>query len=588
MFVCSSHSYTVALLRGLGVIAVGACLAMAQPAWANNVAVVVGNSDYKEATLTDLQFADEDARLFAQTLVRFLGYRKEDVRVLTSHPQDGEQEATAANISKAIGDMAQKQADPTQSTFLFFASAHGVETAEGAMLAARDFDPKQALAGAQKELTAQNLTKRLSGLKSGLVVAMLDICRKDGMIRAEQESRRGFVLPQGKAQRVATLFSSSEGPSFESSELKHGYFTYYVCQGLSERKSENGGLPIVGALDETVSGVTLKSLHSYVRWNLLEKTRNLSGAGGMQIETKYQGRNKEFTASIPLSSVLGGQLPELVCGEAVKQGTLAKYQMGTYRTDISLNDRYAVLRNDGIDLYEAKEYEQAGFQFGRAFRVKEDGWAAHAAGDCYSKAGNLTKAESWWDKAIQTDPNLHTAIFNLGLLLSNQGRWMEAESRWRKFVSVAPNDAEANNNLGVVLHNQEKFTEASNCFLKAIEIDPEFSDAMTNLGASYEKQDKLKDAKEWWDRAIKVNPKCAAAMNNLGILFENEGEVKEAESWYRKAIEANNDVGLYHGNLADLLFDTNRKDEALVEAKKAQKLGLKDHPIFELLGLNKP
>jgi hypothetical protein len=39
-------------------------------AHANDVAVVVGVADYADRTIPDLQFADDDARLFAKTLTR--------------------------------------------------------------------------------------------------------------------------------------------------------------------------------------------------------------------------------------------------------------------------------------------------------------------------------------------------------------------------------------------------------------------------------------------------------------------------------------------------------------------------------------
>src|SRR5690242_5306488 len=79
-------------------------LTFPKPALANDVAVIVGVSDYTDPTITDLKFADEDARLFAKTLVSYMGFRKKDVVVLTSKPDPakGELLASAQNITASL------------------------------------------------------------------------------------------------------------------------------------------------------------------------------------------------------------------------------------------------------------------------------------------------------------------------------------------------------------------------------------------------------------------------------------------------------------------------------------------------------
>lgn len=614
-----SHIFQVHLFAyGLGIVAV--CLMLASSARANNVAVVVGCNG------NGLQFADADARLMAKTLVQFAGYRKEDVCILTSKPQDNEREATAENISKAIGEMANRQADSTTSTFLFFASTHGVETKEHVpMIAAKDYDQNQPPTGAQAELTAQKLTQRLAGLKSGLVVAMFDICRKDGILRSDDERRKEFVLPKGAAGKVATIFSSSEGPSFECADDKqaangHGYFTFYICQGLSARKSEKDVLPIVGGLDERVSGVTVKSLHEYVRWNLLEQTKDLVGAGGAREE---RGQNGEDGKAVALAVTgLGGQLPELKCEAIAEQGLLARYAKGTCRAERSPDDKYADLRDDALDLYEAKEYERAGFQFERAFRVRREAWAAHVAGLCYDEAGKPKQAEEQYRNALTADPKYAKAMNNLAVLFNNQGKIKESEEQYRNAIVANPKYVLAMTNLGLLLYNQGKMKEAEEYFRNAISLDAKYVVAMFNMGNLLRDQGKVKEAEEQYRNALAVNPKYVVAMHNLGLLLANQGKVKEAEEQYRNAIAADAnyagamfnlglllgnqgkmkeaeeqfrrairlklDDGLYHASLSLLLFLTNRRGEALTEAKQAQQLGVKQHPVFEKLGLKTP
>lgn len=556
------------------------CLMGTLSARANNVAVVVGTSDYRSADVPDLRFADDDARLMAKTLTTFMGYKKEFVRVLTSKPQDGEQEATAANISKAIGEMAQKQADAAQSTFLFFASAHGIETEKGAMLAAKDFNSKQPLENGHDGLTASALTKRLGSLKSGLVVAMFDICRKDGLIRSRKEKpiKQAFVLSQGNARRAATLFSSSEGMSFESEELKHGYFTYYLCQGLSARKTEKDALLIVGALDEAESVVTLTSLHSYVSENVLEKTRNLSGAGGTRTTAGRQTDERAGTVGVP--SDLGGQLPELVCGETTKQYVLARYAKGKYTGEVSTENEFKTLRKRGLNAYYSQKYAKAADYFSDAFDVKQVGGVAYAAGDCYYRANQFADAERWWQETLRVEPKASLAMYCLGVLSNEQGKPKEAARWWRKAIETHPQYAEAMYNLGVFLMKQGKNGEAEQWYRKTIVADPKFTFAINNLGILLDEQGKVEEAEQWYRKILVIDPKNANAMTNMGQLASHLNRQAEEEAWYRKALEADPKFLQAMLNLGNLFFRQDKLDEAerlyhqvlAIEAKNAYAL----------------
>ena len=556
-------------------------LLFASPVRANNVAVLVGNSDYSDSGVRDLQFADDDARLLAKTLIQSLHYRKEDVCILTSHPraEDGERESTAKNVSDAITLMANRQADLPQSTFLFFASAHGVETAQGAMLAVKDYNPAQPLVGEQAELTAKKLTQRLSGLKSGLVVALFDICRKDGLLRPAEETQRSFTLPEGKSGRLATFFSSVEGPSFECTEASrpeagHGYFTYYVCQGLTMRQTKENTLPVVGALDEEASAVTLQSLKVYVRWNLLEATRNLPGAGavygGGETTGKSQdGRRGKTVSTGATKSGLGGQLPDLVCYAGVEESSLIRYERGTCLPEISLSDQYAVLRNIGLNLYQEKSYAEAATFFSRAFQLKRNSWAAYIAGLSYHFAGKDGEAEIQYRAAIAADPKVANAIFSLGTIFESQGKFTEAEIQYRAAIAADPKNADVMFILGLMLDNQAKAGEAEIQYRAAIAADPKHSFARYHLGHILADQGEFTEAEIQYRAAIAANPKFANAVFDLGKLLTDQGKLVEAEVLYHAAIAADPKNADAMANLGKLLADQGKASEAEVQYRAA-------------------
>jgi tetratricopeptide (TPR) repeat protein len=76
--------------------------------------------------------------------------------------------------------------------------------------------------------------------------------------------------------------------------------------------------------------------------------------------------------------------------------------------------------------------------------------------------------------------------------------------------------------------------------------------------------------------------------NNRGNDRFKEEKWKEAEAEYREAVRLDSTSGVFRANLAGALLEQNRREEASAEAREAQRLGCKDHPIYRRLGLTGP
>lgn len=83
---------------------------------------------------------------------------------------------------------------------------------------------------------------------------------------------------------------------------------------------------------------------------------------------------------------------------------------------------------------------------------------------------------------------------------------------------------------------------------------------------------KLSEAAAAFEEAIKLHPKEPITFVNKGNLFLQQSNLKEAEKMYRHAIELDS-VNVYaHYNLALLLSELGRQEEADVEMRKAEAL----------------
>jgi tetratricopeptide (TPR) repeat protein len=97
-------------------------------------------------------------------------------------------------------------------------------------------------------------------------------------------------------------------------------------------------------------------------------------------------------------------------------------------------------------------------------------------GDFHDSRGDLARAASWYQRAIDAAPNHASGYIFLGGVLARQGRLREAEKVLRRATETSDEGCldEAFLNLALVLRAQERFDEAADCLREAIRIDPEY------------------------------------------------------------------------------------------------------------------
>lgn len=96
--------------------------------------------------------------------------------------------------------------------------------------------------------------------------------------------------------------------------------------------------------------------------------------------------------------------------------------------------------------------------------------------------------------------------------------------------------AEEHNDLGVIYLKQKKYGLAEKEFLKAIKKEPQWDVPYYNLGNNYYFEGDLKRSEEYFRKAIKLNDKNTDAMNNLAHLLSEQCRKEEALEWIKKAI----------------------------------------------------
>lgn len=212
-------------------------------------AVVIGVERTRQG-LPRADYAAKDARVFAEYLVKTLGYREQDVVLLL------DERANRSDLAKYLEDWLPKRVPPGGTAVVFF-SGHGApDPARGkAYLVPYDGDP------AFLEKTAYpmaKLTEDLAKLQGRKAIVLVDACfsgagRRSALPKGARPlvTRLEPVAPVGEVAVLSAAAADQIGGAYD--EKGHGLFTYFVLSALRDAASA-GRVPTVSDLFDSVGG----------------------------------------------------------------------------------------------------------------------------------------------------------------------------------------------------------------------------------------------------------------------------------------------------------------------------------------------
>ncbi|WP_144107049.1 tetratricopeptide repeat protein [Paraburkholderia sp. BCC1886] len=175
--------------------------------------------------------------------------------------------------------------------------------------------------------------------------------------------------------------------------------------------------------------------------------------------------------------------------------------------------------------------------------------------------GRLDDAQSYWRRAIETNPAFVDAYLNLGKLLKGLDRLPDLEQLYRQLLAVHPDFADAHNHLGSALQDQGRPAEAEASYRRAATLSPERAEFHYNLGVVLRPLGRWDEAAEAYRRAVATSPDFVIAHSNLGNVLKELGRLPEAETAYRQALAIRPGYPVAKFALALLLISVGRFDE---------------------------
>ncbi|WP_338378608.1 tetratricopeptide repeat protein [uncultured Flavobacterium sp.] len=579
-------------------------------------ALVIGISDYISKDLT-LNYADNDAYMFKDYLSQIEKVTDENISFLAN------EEATGMRISQELKNI-YSNSNSGDIVYIYFAGHGDVIDDFGdkvGYLLAADANSHQEYNGVGGVLPLAYLNEKVipklteKGVKVFLV---LDACRS------------GFIYKEGTQKNMGAIQAMFEnsikflscGPnelSYESNELKHGYFTYYLVKALAGNADKNSDNnlqynEIDDYLYNNVNNIVSKkhkqnqipivrtentrAVYKAVTQN--EKTIVFTDVSKDKINKEVKARGsikaknespeiakitKEFTEALNRKDYYGKSLSALEHIKAAKENKNIPTALIT-KMEAKLVDKLAsnaqTLINDYIDgtkelplasefLKQAKNLEiclelmdEEDYLYSRikASKLLLESYAVIKSKNYFGYA----KAKSKLKEALNIEPKaayIHNAI---GLIYNLEQKTDSAHYHFNEAKNLIKTWSAPINNLSDNLVLQNRYEEAKQ--LIGVSLGMNGSDASTfaKLGEIYENEGKYHLAEEQYKKAIVINPENTYLLQKISTLYKNKGNVIESQKWFDKAIKSDSLSTIFNYGLLKYINEQN------IDKKRAENM----------------
>jgi tetratricopeptide (TPR) repeat protein len=180
-------------------------------------------------------------------------------------------------------------------------------------------------------------------------------------------------------------------------------------------------------------------------------------------------------------------------------------------------------------------------------------WVAYDLAELHALDGDWERAASYAERATVIRPGEAAAWNVLGHLRLEACRLLadpdarrslaeEARDALSAAVQLDPKLAEAHYNLGLVRYVLGEPRAASRSWLRAVALKGDFAEALNSLGHLSAREGKLDEAISFYEKAIAARPGYGPAHNNLAVAYYRDGRHAQAYEHMAKAEAAGHAV----------------------------------------------
>jgi tetratricopeptide (TPR) repeat protein len=143
--------------------------------------------------------------------------------------------------------------------------------------------------------------------------------------------------------------------------------------------------------------------------------------------------------------------------------------------------------------------------------------------------------------------------------------WRDERTIYEATLRFAPDSARVHTNLGRVYWTAGERAAARQQFARAIALRPDdwqTADAYTFQGIMYTQDNRPQEALAEFERAVALNPRSSALYVNLAIVLQDLGRIDEARRALGHVLEIDPRSAIAHSNLGNLDFNAGDLEQA--------------------------
>lgn len=189
-----------------------------------------------------------------------------------------------------------------------------------------------------------------------------------------------------------------------------------------------------------------------------------------------------------------------------------------------------------------------------------------------SKGAPTEVVASYFQRALQEDPNFWEARYNLGVIYYNFRLYDSAFEQFETVISQNPRFFKAYYGKGVIYFLDRRYDAALNEFKTTLTYNSDHDRSYYYSGIIYTRIDSLKKGIQSLEKSIEINPHYAPAHYQLGKAQMRRGWFKKAITALTQATKLNPEYHLANNALGEAFYALNLYEEAIIEFNKAIKL----------------
>lgn len=224
------------------------------------------------------------------------------------------------------------------------------------------------------------------------------------------------------------------------------------------------------------------------------------------------------------------------------------------------------LVNEGVVLFRSGDLEGATELFRRAIEINPEYVHAYISlGSVQLRLDQIDAAERSFRRAIEFDDQNSLAYLGLGQAYKLFGSTEEAITYVERALELDPKNAEAAYTLALIYADEAEYEKEFEALTRTVDIDPRNGQAYSRLADIFLANKMYPEAVQALNAAKAGRVPVEHLHTRLGEAYYSMGDLKGAESELRREISLRPRTASPRANLARLLTETGKTDEAISE-----------------------